>query len=119
MGTLFDISNRTFDRLKWLVQIVLPALGTFYYVLASIWGWPAAEAVVASIVALCTLLGTVLQISTKRYDPDDDTVGDILIANGDLERSAILAFEHPPENLTPGTTVRLKVLDGSNYSEEG
>jgi hypothetical protein len=117
MQNLFNISNKMYDRLRWLVQIVLPAFGTFYFVFAGIWGLPGAEAVAATVVALCTLLGTVLQISARGYEPDDDTIGDILVVNGGIEKSAILAFNESPDALVVGDTVRLKVLDGSGYSE--
>ena len=43
------ISNKLYDVLKFIAQIVLPALGTFYFAIASIWGLPYAE----QIVGLC------------------------------------------------------------------
>ena len=32
--------NKVYDVLKWIAQIVLPALGTLYFTMAGIWGLP-------------------------------------------------------------------------------
>ena len=37
------MSNKTYDILKWAAQLLLPALGTLYFALASIWGFPYGE----------------------------------------------------------------------------
>jgi len=61
------ITNKTYDILKYIAQIVLPALGTFYFALASIWGLPYGEQIVGTITAIDTLLGALLMISTEQY----------------------------------------------------
>lgn len=61
------INDRTYDILKWIAQILLPALGTLYAALAGIWGFPYAEAIVGTIVAIDTFLGVLLGISTHNY----------------------------------------------------
>lgn len=62
-------SNAMYDRLKWLAQIGFPTLGTFYFALSGIWGLPAAEQVVGSVIALDTALGAILSLSSSRYTP--------------------------------------------------
>lgn len=62
------MSNKTYDILKFVAQILLPALGTLYFALASIWGLPKGEEVVGTIVALDTFLGALLGISTSNYN---------------------------------------------------
>lgn len=62
------MSNSTYDTLKFIVQIVLPACGTLYFALASIWGFPYAEQIVGTIAAVTTFLGVVLKISTIQYN---------------------------------------------------
>ena len=32
------MSNKVYDILKWIAQYLLPALGTLYFTLSSIWG---------------------------------------------------------------------------------
>ncbi len=52
---------------KLIAQILLPALGTFYFAIASIWKLPYAEEIVGTITAIDAFLGTVLHISTGVY----------------------------------------------------
>lgn len=62
------ISNKVYDALKWVAQIFLPALGTLYFALASIWGFPYAEQIVGTITAVDAFLGVILGISTMQYN---------------------------------------------------
>ena len=62
------MSNRTYDVLKWVAQIALPAVGTLYFALSSIWGLPMGEEVVGTITAVDAFLGGLLGISTAQYE---------------------------------------------------
>ena len=62
------MSNKTFDILKWIAQLLLPALGTLYFALAQIWGFPYGEEIVGTITAIDTFLGVILGISTVQYN---------------------------------------------------
>lgn len=62
------LSNGVYDRLKYIAQIVLPALGTLYFALSSIWGLPYGEQVVGTITAVDAFLGAILGISTAQYN---------------------------------------------------
>ena len=62
------LSNKTYDVLKFIAQIVLPALGTLYFSLASIWGCPYGEEIVGSIATVDTFLGALLGLSTIQYN---------------------------------------------------
>lgn len=62
------MSNKVYDVLKYIAQIVLPALGTLYFALASIWGFPYGEQIVGTITAVDAFLGALLGISKSRYD---------------------------------------------------
>lgn len=64
-------SNKLYDVLKFIAQIVLPALGTFYFAIASIWGLPYAEQIVGTITAVDALLGALLGISTMQYKKEN------------------------------------------------
>ena len=61
------MSNALYDKLKWVAQYLLPAIGTLYFALASIWGFPYAEQVVGTVSAVDAFLGVILGISTLRY----------------------------------------------------
>ncbi len=62
------MSDKVYDALKFAAQVVLPALGTLYFALSSIWGLPYGEQVVGTITALDCFLGAVLGISTYQYN---------------------------------------------------
>ena len=62
------MSNSTYDILKKIAQIVLPAVGTLYFALAQIWGLPYGEEIVGTITAIDAFLGALLGISTMIYN---------------------------------------------------
>lgn len=62
------MNNKTYDVLKWIAQYFLPALGTLYFALASIWGLPFGEEIVGTITAVDAFLGVLLGISTIQYN---------------------------------------------------
>ena len=62
------MTNKTYDILKWIAQIVLPALAALYAALAGIWGFPYGEEIVGTISAVDVFLGALLQISTNNYN---------------------------------------------------
>lgn len=66
------MTNRTYDILKWIALILLPALATFYAAIAAVWGLPYTEQVVGTITAVDTLLGTLLKISSDNYNKQED-----------------------------------------------
>lgn len=61
-------SNKIYDILKYIAQIVLPAIATFYFALSQIWGLPYGEEIVGTISAIDVLLGALLGISTIQYN---------------------------------------------------
>ena len=63
----FIMSNKVYDFLKYIAQIVLPALGTLYAALAGIWGFPYGEQIVGTIAAVDTFLGVILKLSSNKY----------------------------------------------------
>lgn len=62
------ISNTTYDILKWITQYLLPASGTLYFALSTIWGLPYGEQIVGTITAIDAFLGVILGISTAQYN---------------------------------------------------
>lgn len=64
-------SNKTYDIIKWVAQILLPAIGTLYFALAQIWGLPYSEEIVGTISAIDCFLGAILGISTVFYNKEE------------------------------------------------
>lgn len=65
------LSDKTYDVLKYIAQIVLPGLGTLYATVGFIWALPQPDKVVATIVAVDTFLGVLLQLSSTSYKNSD------------------------------------------------
>lgn len=61
------MSNKIYDILKYVAQIILPAIGTLYFALANVWGFPFGEEIVGTITAIDTFLGVCLGISSYNY----------------------------------------------------
>ena len=90
------LSNKTYDRLKFLTQILLPGLGTLYVAVALLWGLPEPEKVSSTIVAVTAFLGLFLGASTKQYQNSD--------ARFD---GAIIITPHPEDENASNLNVRL------------
>ena len=66
------MSNETYDILKKIAQVWLPAIGTLYFALARIWNLPFAEEIVGSLTAIDAFFGAILGISTAIYNKGAD-----------------------------------------------
>jgi hypothetical protein len=66
--SVFAMKSTTYDIFYWIVQVVLPALGTLYFALSSIWSLPYSEEIVGTITLIDTFLGIFLGISTSQYN---------------------------------------------------
>ena len=93
---VFNLSDKTYDRMVWFVEIALPALATCYAALAGFWGFPAGEQVVGSLAAVILLLGTVLGVSRRNYEPE--TSGVLVVDEHDPEKDTF-SFVVENENM--------------------
>lgn len=101
--------QRHYDFLKALAQIYLPALGTLYFTIASIWNLPAAANVVGTITAVDTFLGVILKISTSRYTPPSD--GNVYVdkSDPDMGKYRLEIDENSLEQISNKDHLRLQV----------
>lgn len=60
-------SNKTYDTLKYVALIALPALQVFWLTIGKIWGISYTVEIGATIGAVALLLGTLLGVSTSNY----------------------------------------------------
>ena len=100
------LKNSTYDTLKWIATLFLPALGTLYFAIAEIWNLPYAEQVVGTITALVTFLGAILKISASNYQGDGTLKVDTKDPNLDLYR---LEMTTPMDEVKEKKSVMLKV----------
>ena len=62
------LSNKTYDILKWIALVALPALTTFYGVVGATLNIPYTQEVLTIAVAFDTMLGAMLGISNSKYN---------------------------------------------------
>lgn len=67
------MTNKLFDILRLIAEIILPALGALYAALAGIWGLPYAEGIVGTIVAVDTFLGAIIEYLRQKYNKQEMT----------------------------------------------
>lgn len=102
-----------YDNLKWVTQILLPAIGAFYFTLSDIWNLPNALEVVGSITGLVTFLGIVLGLSSAQYKRHNEPFAGVVEASGadpltghpDLK----LVLHKLPADLVENDTVTFRV----------
>lgn len=104
------IKGKPYDVLKFIAQILLPALGTLYFALAGIWGLPSAQEVVGTIVCVDTFIGVVLGISASQYNNSDAKFDGVVgVTETDDKLSYVLNLKDDPALLKDKDEIRLKV----------
>lgn len=108
------ITGKLYNWLKFLALVALPSLGTLYFTLATIWGLPAAEQVVGTIVALDTFLGVILQISSTNYNSSTAQGTLNILETGDKKIFKLELDGDPEYDLEGKDRVVFKVKKGSS-----
>ncbi len=67
------MSNKTYDILKNLCLVVIPFIA-FISTLCGIWNVPHTEQITGTLVALETLLGTLVKISNANYSKEQENL---------------------------------------------
>ncbi len=62
------MSSKVFDIIRFIGEIILPALGALYFGVAKIWGLPYGQEVVGTIACVTTFVGAVVGVSRKKYN---------------------------------------------------
>lgn len=98
------MNNQTYDILKRVALIIIPALATFVNAAGVVWGIPHTNEVTATITAFGVFLGAALGVSSKNYEPE--THGDLVVTK---HNDVYADFAADPTNLKDGDTIVLKV----------
>lgn len=98
------MNDKTYDILKRVALIVVPALATFVNAVGIVWGVPYTNEVTASITAFGVFLGAAIGVSSKNYEPD--THGNLVVTK---HNEVYADFTAEPSNLKDGDTIILKV----------
>ena len=105
--SILQLSDSVYDKLRFLVRIVLPGLSTLYFTLSSIWGLPSAEQVVGTLAAFAVFFGLILQASSKGYNANVGVMTYLEDAEGKL--SYTLEVDGDPADLKNRKSVSFKV----------
>ncbi|HET9785577.1 MAG TPA: phage holin [Pyrinomonadaceae bacterium] len=104
------LSNKTYDALKWVALVALPAVGAFYFGLAPLWDLPKPHEVVGTITLVDALLGALLGLAAKRYNESDEKYDGVLNVNAQNNRLIHqLEIATPPDELGQKDSIMLKV----------
>lgn len=71
---MFQMSNTTYDHLKKIVQIVLPAFITLVATVGKAFGWGGTDLAVIILGAVTTFLGSCLKISNDSFQEEHVTL---------------------------------------------
>jgi hypothetical protein len=94
------LSDKQYNFAKFLTVVLLPAIGTLYFALATIWGLPAGQEVLGTIVAIEAFLGVILGVSSKQYeDSGAKYSGEINVTKTPDKTLYSLDLAHAPEVL--------------------
>ena len=67
-----ELSNKTYNRLKWFITIFLPAFMGLVAGFGALGFIPNAEVIVAAIGLIGTFLGNLIKVSTKNYNKREE-----------------------------------------------
>lgn len=98
------MNDKTYDILKRVALIVVPALATFVNAVGIVWGVPYTNEVTATITAFGVFLGAAIGVSSKNYEPD--THGNLVVTK---HNEVYADFTAEPSNLKDGDTIIMKV----------
>ena len=98
------MTNKTYDVLKYVALIIVPALATFANAIGVVWGIPHTNDVAMTITAFGVFLGAVLGVSSKNYEVEPH--GNLVVTKHD---DVYADFASEPTNLKDGDTIVLKV----------
>lgn len=98
------MNDKTYNVLKRVALIIIPALATFVNAAGMVWGLPYTNEITATITAFGVFLGAALGVSSANYTPE--THGNLVVTKHD---DVYADFAAEPANLKDGDTIVLKV----------
>jgi hypothetical protein len=107
-------SGKVYDVLKWIAQVVLPALGTLYFTIDELMHWDHGALISGIVLAVDAFLGVILGLSSNQYNKqvrDNAPDGDLIVSETDGEKYFGLGISKDAfEGIADKTTVRLNVV---------
>lgn len=105
------LTQSTYDFMKRFVQVILPAFSSLYFGLSQMYNLPGGEEVVGSCALLATFLGTVIGISSKRYNESGAANdGELVVTeDGGGASGFLLSLDGDPELLADKSRISFRV----------
>jgi len=105
------LSNSTYNTMKWVALILLPAIASAYFALSQTLGLPYGTEVVGTITIIDTFLGAVLGFSNKSYvaETQGPTVGFMNVSETADGKKVDLEFPGDPHDIDQFDKVTFKV----------
>lgn len=113
-----QLTDKQYDFLRGLVELVVPGLGGLYAAIAILWGWGYGTEVVGTATALTVFGGILLKFARKGYEqtivPEGGYDGQVVedVINGDPVLRVDLTQE-AKENLFNKSQIVIKGFDAS------
>lgn len=61
------ISNKTYDILKWVALVAIPAIEAFWLTVGKVWGFPYLTEIGTTIAAVGLLIAALIGVSSNNY----------------------------------------------------
>lgn len=92
---------KTYDRLKFVAQILLPALATLIFTLGTAWDFEYTVQTAGTVTAIDTFLGFILQLSSNAYYKNGSNFdGELKMVTDDSGREKVVFdVESDPETV--------------------
>lgn len=103
------MNPKLYDALKFLAQVLLPALGTLYVALAALWSLPSPEEVAGTVLAVDTFLGVVLHLQSNSYKANNLGGTMVVMPTPDGKKTYALELNGDPADLEKQDQVIFKV----------
>lgn len=117
----FVLDSKLYDRLKFVVQVILPGLGTLYAGLGGFWNFPNVPQVIGSITAVALFLGLLLAQSSKNFTPpipeavEGQPVGGFVVTTKDDGTTLYtLSLTSDPASFADQDTISFNVIREEN-----
>jgi hypothetical protein len=103
------ITDKAYDQLKFLGQILLPAMGVSYFAYAQIWGVPNIEKALGFIFVVNLFLGVLLSLSQARHNKEVIRGGVLMVVETEEGELFTLELADDPEVLKTKREVRFDI----------
>lgn len=64
------MTNKVFDIIRFLCEVLVPAIGALYFGLSKIWGFPYGHEVVGTCSVVAVFLGAIIGINRASYNEE-------------------------------------------------